>query len=359
MRLLRRWHFSRMLATVGTLLIAVAVLAAIGWFVGAQAMSNSQELTAEVKTLLDKAQEYAKQSSVVGSIDLQGFAERVTSALEKNSAVIAKDVLTAGSAAAETLTGLIILVFVAFFFLAEGDKIWTWIVRLVPHNAQPSILGAGYRAWKVLSGWITGIAIIAAFHGLVIGISLAILGVPLAVPLAVLVFLGSFIPVVGVLVFGGLSVLVTLISQGWVFALVLLGVILVTDQIEAHILQPFIVGRAVKLHPIAIALSLTGGALIAGVFGAIVAVPVIAALHAAVKYLTGIEDLNGVVRRGEKDRMTPEAPREYAPLPFYDNPISRRPGSPEDDSVCPDRVSSGSSGDEESDVEIRSDDNGG
>ena len=315
--LLRRWRFSRLLSTLTALIIALAVLGGVGWFVVAQAAANSAGLVAQVQVLLDTAQKYAEKLPFANAGQLESLRSSVIGIVERNSASLAKDVLTAGSVAAKGLTGLIVTLFVTFFFLDEGDRIWSWLVRLTPSGVQPSVLGAGYRAWNAVSGWTVGTALIAAFHGVVIGTILVVLGVPLAVPLAVLVFLGSFIPVVGVLVFGGLAVVITLISQGWIFALIVLAVLVATGQVEAHVLQPFIVGRAVKLHPVAIALSLTGGAVIGGIVGAIVAIPVVAAVHAAVKYLTGVEDLNGVVRRGDKERMAPLVPPLYAPLPLY------------------------------------------
>ncbi|MGV8846425.1 AI-2E family transporter [Tessaracoccus sp.] len=315
--LLRRWGFSRLSSTLTALAVALVVVGGIGWFVVSQAVANSQDLGSQVQALLTQAQGYAEKLPFVNSGQLKDLSTSLVSFLETNSATLAKDAVSVGSATAETATGLILAVFLTFFFLNEGDGIWGWLVRLAPKHAQASVLGAGHRAWSVVSGWVLGTALIAAFHGIVMGIVLMVLGVPLAVPLGVLVFVGSFVPVVGVLVFGGLSVVVTLLTQGWVFALIVFGVLIATGQVEAHVLQPFIVGRAVRMHPVAIVLSLTTGALIAGIVGAIVAIPVVAATHAAVKYLTGVEDLNGVVRTGNPDRMAPAVPLLYAPLPLY------------------------------------------
>jgi len=143
-----------------------------------------------------------------------------------------------------------------------------------------------------------------------------LIGTPLAVPLAVLIFIGSFIPIVGAVLFGGIAVLVTLLTVGIGPALILLGLLLVENQLEAHILQPFIVGRAVHLHPVAIVLVLTGAGVLAGVVGAIVAIPLVAAVNSAVKYLTGIEDIDGRALGGI-DQMQPVPPPRVAPLPGY------------------------------------------
>ena len=136
------------------------------------------------------------------------------SSVRQHTSSLASGVIVVGTIIGELVTGLVVLIFVTFYFLQEGDRIWSWLVRLCPRTVQPSVRGAGYRAWHVLSGWVVGTAIIALFHGVVIGLFLYFLGVPLAFPLAVLVFIGSFIPIVGAVLFGGLAVLVALLTQG-------------------------------------------------------------------------------------------------------------------------------------------------
>jgi predicted PurR-regulated permease PerM len=320
--LLRRWRFPRPLATWGTLVIAFLVLSAIGWFVVQQASADYDRLVSQVDDVFGQLRGYVERIPGTSHIQLQDLQDRALNAFKSHTRTVASGVLTAGTLAGEAVTGLVVTFFVTFFFLDEGDRMWSWTVRLFPHDVQPSIRGAGYRAWNVLSGWVLGTAIIAAFHGVVIGTVLFLMGVPLAVPLAVLVFLGSFIPMVGAVLFGGLAVLVTLLTQGPIAGLVLLVVLLVENQIEAHLLQPFIVGRAVRLHPVAIVVALTGGGLLAGIFGAILAIPIVASAHAAVKYLTGVEDVRGRPRRLEDDRMKPLPPPEYAPLPIYASPLA-------------------------------------
>jgi predicted PurR-regulated permease PerM len=320
--LLRRWGLPRPVATWGTLVIAFLVLSGIGWFVVQQASADYDRLVSQVDDVIGELRGYIQKLPGTNPIQLQDLQDRALNTLKSHTQTVASGLLTASTVAGEALTGLILTFFVTFFFLDEGDRMWSWTVRLFPHDVQPSIRGAGYRAWHVLSGWIVGTAIIAAFHGVVIGTVLFLLGVPLAAPLAVMVFIGSFIPIVGAVLFGGLAVLVTLIAQGPISAIVLLGVLLVENQIEAHLLQPFIVGRAVRLHPVAIVVALTGGGLLGGIFGAILAIPIVASVHAAVKYLTGVEDVRGRPRRLDDDRMKPEPPPEYAPLPIYAAPLA-------------------------------------
>ncbi|HET7305169.1 MAG TPA: AI-2E family transporter [Segeticoccus sp.] len=323
--LLRRVGLPRALATWGTVVVAFLAICGVGWFVVQQASANYQGTVGQVRSLVSQLRGYIDRVPGTNSDVLDQLQHQAVTTLQQHSQTVASSVLTVGTVAGEAVTGLIVMFFVTFFFLDEGDRIWSWVVRLFPRDVQPSVRGAGYRAWHVLSGWIVGTALIAVFHGVVIGLALALLGVPLAVPLAVLVFLGSFIPIVGALFFGGLTVLVALVTQGVVPAVIVLVVLIVENQVEAHLLQPFIVGRAVRLHPVAIVLALTGGGLIGGLFGAILAIPVVAALNAAWKYLTGVEDLDGNPARVDDDRMAPEPPPQYAPLPLYATPVVAEP----------------------------------
>ncbi|MDN5797479.1 MAG: AI-2E family transporter [Intrasporangium sp.] len=347
--LLRRLGFPRALATWGTVIVAMLVLGGVGWFVVQQAAANYQQLVGQVNDLVSELRGYLDRLPFTNSDQLQQLQDSAVDTLRQHTGEIANGIVTVGTLAAEVVTGLVVMLFLTYFFLDEGDRMWSWSVRLFPRAVQPSVRGAGYRAWHSLSGWIVGTALIAAFHGIVIGFALFLLGVPLAAPLAVLVFIGSFIPIVGAVAFGGLAVLVTLISQGLIPGVILLAVLVVENQVEAHLLQPFVVGRAVKLHPVAIILALTAGGLLGGVFGAILVIPIVASAHAAVKYLTGVEDLHGNPRPIDADRMAPEPPPEYAPLPIYVSPPAKsdddraagagageEPDLPESDSAGPD-----------------------
>ncbi|MDN5764725.1 MAG: AI-2E family transporter [Humibacillus sp.] len=315
--LLRRLRLGRAVATWLTILIALSVLCGVGWFVVQRAATSYAGLLGQLDGLATDLRGYVGQIPGADSLQLEQLQQRAIAWLQQNTSTVASGALTIGTVAGEIVTGLIVMLFLTFYFLDEGDRIWSWMVRLLPENTQPSFRGAGYRSWHVLSGWVVGTAIIALFHGVVIGLTLVLLGVPLAVPLAVLVFIGSFIPIVGALVFGGLTVLVTLATLGVAPALLVLAILLVENQIEAHLLQPFVVGRAVNLHPVAIVLALTAGGLVGGLFGAILIIPIVACLHAAAKYLTGVEDVNGEPRRGAEDRMAPKPPPDFAPLPVY------------------------------------------
>jgi predicted PurR-regulated permease PerM len=184
---------------------------------------------------------------------------------------------------AEVLTGLILTIFLTIFMVYDGDRIWAWIAGLFPTSQRARINAAGEQMWHTLAGYVTGTFAVATFHGVVMGITLWVVGVPLVAPLALLIFVGSFIPLVGITVFGGLAVLVTLVSNGLLDAVIVLIVLVVEQQIEGHALQPLIVGRYVRLHPMVIAITLTAGAVLAGLAGALFAVPLVAAINAAIR----------------------------------------------------------------------------
>jgi predicted PurR-regulated permease PerM len=180
---------------------------------------------------------------------------------------------------------VLLTLLLTIILLADGDRMWEWLVARLPEAARPRVQRAGAPAWQRLSGWIRGTFVIAVFHSGVVAITLVSLGVPLVAPLTVLVFLGSFIPLVGAIVAGSLATLVTFASQGTTAAIVFVIVLLIDNQIEAHVLQPFLVGRYVRLHPFVVAIVITAGALLGGLAGALLAVPFTAALYAALTHL--------------------------------------------------------------------------
>lgn len=182
-------------------------------------------------------------------------------------------------------TGLLLTLFALIFFLLQGETLWRWTVGLFPRRARPAADGAGRRGWASLVSYVRVQVVVAVIDGVGIGIGAAVLQVPLALPLGVLVVLGSFIPIIGAVLTGFLAVLLALVAHGWVVAWVMLAVVLFVQQVESHILQPLIMGRAVSLHPLAVVLSVTGGTFLFGIVGALFAVPVMAVLNTVVKYL--------------------------------------------------------------------------
>jgi predicted PurR-regulated permease PerM len=205
--------------------------------------------------------------------------------LSAHNATIASSAIGVTSSATHVVEGFFITIFSTFFFLSSGQRIWAWLLRILPRSSREPTDEAGRSGWVTLTHYIRAQFIVAVVDGFVVGLSAAILGVPLALALGVVVFLGAFVPIVGALVTGVLAVLVALVAQGWVTALVILGVVVLVNQLEAHVLQPFLLGRAVEVHPLAVIVSLAGGAALAGIVGALFAVPVVAVANTVITSL--------------------------------------------------------------------------
>jgi predicted PurR-regulated permease PerM len=185
----------------------------------------------------------------------------------------------------EFLSGLFLAMFVTLFLLYDGATVWEWTLKFVPAAARPGVAGAGPRAWITLTGYVRGTVIVALIDAIFIGLGIYFLEVPMAVPLAVFIFLFAFIPLVGAVASGAIAMVVALVTEGPFTALMVLAVVLLVQQIEGHILQPFILGRAVRVHPLAVVLSVAAGGMIAGIGGAVVAVPLVAVTNTVVGYL--------------------------------------------------------------------------
>jgi predicted PurR-regulated permease PerM len=303
--LLRR-HLPRAAAGLLTLLAALAVAAGVVWLVERRVQGQAAALVAQAQAVLGDLRDRVAGLPGIGG-GSGSVVDEISSWVQSHGPTLASGVFTAGTVAVEVVTGVVLTLFLTLFLLIDGDRVWAWLVRLLPLRARPAVNGAGHRAWHVLSGWIAGTALISLIHAVVIGAALWLLGAPLVLVLAVLVFVGSFIPIVGAFVFGGFACLVTLVTVGLRGALVLLAVLVVEDLLEGHVYQPLIMGRSVRLHPIAVVLAVAAGGFLDGIVGAIVAIPLAGSVSAAVKYLRGIEDVHGNPLRDE-DRMAPEPP---------------------------------------------------
>ncbi len=283
---LRRAGLRPLAATWCTFLAAAAVLAGIVVLATNRVSADYPRLQTEVKhTAHDIQRSLAGAPFHLSSVRLDQYTDQVLHFLSQHQSMIAGTVVTGGRIVIELLTGLVLMMFVTFFLLKDGSKIWRWLVGMLPQQARDRADRAGAAAWTAVVNYIRGTTVVAAIHAIVIGTALWLLGVPLMVPLIILVFIAAYVPLVGILVAGALAILVTLGTKGWIAAVILLGIFLVENQLEGHLLQPQVVGRIVRLHPLAIILVLAVGAIVAGVAGAIVAVPAAAALSYAWPHL--------------------------------------------------------------------------
>ena len=283
---LRRAGLPGLAATWATLLIAALVFGGIVLLV-------TNRVSADYPTLVDETRHTTMQVESwlsgppfhIKSSNVQNALNNIPGYLSKHKALVEGTVVTGGKIAAEFFGGLVLMLFVMFFLIKDGERIWAWLIGALRPETAARVNRAGHAAWLAVVYYMRGTVVVAAIHAVVIGVTLFIMGAPLVIPLAVLVFLAAFVPLVGLLVAGTLAILVTLAAKGWVAAVILLGVLIIEDQLEGHLLQPQVVGRVIRLHPLAIILSLAVGGVLAGVAGAVVAVPIVAVITRAVPEL--------------------------------------------------------------------------
>jgi len=276
------------LATAITLLSGVIGIGLLVWLVEEQFRNGLGDLTTQINGGIDKVQNWLINGPLgLSQQQLNDYVESARNSLTQNRSRLTSGALGAASTAGEVITGLLLTLFATIFFIKDGRQIWTWLVRLFPRGSRERIAGAGERAWRTLISYVHATIAVAFVDAVGIGVGAAILGVPLALPLAVLVFLFSFIPIVGATLSGLIAVLIALVAKGPVTALILLGVVLLVQQVEGHILQPLLLGRAVKVHPLAIVFGIAAGTLLAGIIGALLAVPIVAVIATVSGYLSG------------------------------------------------------------------------
>jgi predicted PurR-regulated permease PerM len=221
---------------------------------------------------------------------LSGVRTQVLTTLSANQSAITAGALTTAATLGETVTETLLVLFTLIFFLHGGPGIWQFLLGVAPGDVRTRVDVAGRRGIAALVSYVRATAIVAVVDALFIGIGLTVLGVPLAVPLAALVFLGAFVPIIGAVVAGGIAVLIALVANGPVTALIVLGIIIAIMQLEGHVLQPLLLGRAVKLHPLAVVLAIATGLVVAGIAGALFAVPLLAVLNSGIRSLLSAAD---------------------------------------------------------------------
>jgi predicted PurR-regulated permease PerM len=288
---LRRAGLPNLAATWCTLLIAAAVLGGIVMLVTNRVSADYPVLVSETKHTVTEVEAWlARAPFHIKSSDVKKTLNNIPSYLSKHKTLVEGTVVTGGKIAAEFFGGLVLMLFVTFFLLKDGERIWNWLIGAMRPQTARRMDRAGHAGWLAVVYYMRGTVAVAAIHAIVIGLALWIMGAPLVIPLAVLVFLAAFVPLVGILFAGALAILVTLAAKGWVDAVILLCVLVVEDQLEGHLFQPQVVGRVIRLHPLAIILSLAVGGVLAGIPGAVVAVPIVAVITRAVPELRRSDD---------------------------------------------------------------------
>lgn len=274
------------------LAVAVTVLGFIGLIAGSLALVGRQliagfgELWSEALAGVRQIQDWLAEGPLHVTADqMDQYLKEATAALQNNTSSIVSGALSFGSTAGHFAAGLILALFILIFFLLEGARIWAFLVSLLPRKARAATFGAGRKGWASMVSYARIQMFVAFVDAVGIGAGAAIIGVPLALPLGVLVFIGSFIPIVGALVTGAIAVLLALVANGPINALIMLGIVLLVQQLESHILQPLVMGKAVALHPVAVILSVAAGSYLAGIPGALFSVPILAVANTAIRYI--------------------------------------------------------------------------
>jgi predicted PurR-regulated permease PerM len=282
---LQRWGLPRSVATLIVVVTGIVLLVALITLVAQQFSSGFGDLRASFSDSLDKLQGYLTDLGL-SQRQLNDFFSRVQDAVSGSSnSNLSGTVLKATTTVGHLLAGLFIVLFSTIFFTYDGRNIWSWFVRLFPAAARHRVHGSGEKAWAVLTSYVRATVIIAFVDAIGISLVALLLGLDLVLPIGVLVFLGAFIPVVGASISGIAAVAVALVSQGPVAALIMLGGVVAVQQLEGHVLQPFLMGRLVRVHPLAIVVVIAIGSFAAGIFGALIAVPHTAIVNTVAHHL--------------------------------------------------------------------------
>jgi len=285
---LQRHHVPKWLAVILSLLGGLAAVGALIWLVVDQVIASYPSLRDRTVSQYGNVKEFVLHSGLgVTQKDVNGWLDDGTKWVQEHSGSILSGVASAGSSATHVFEALFIILFTTIFLLIDGKNVWRWTVRLFPRKARAAVDGAGVAGWITLTSFIRVQIFVAFVDAVGIGggafiVGLFFGGLPLVIPIAAFVFLGAFIPVVGAIVTGFLAVFIALIFNGPVAAVLVLGVVLLVQQIEGHILQPLVMGNAVKVHPLAVVLGVTAASGLAGIAGAFFAVPLIATLNAMI-----------------------------------------------------------------------------
>lgn len=312
------------LALVGT----IAAVSGLVFLAISQITSQFASVQARTLSAYDDFKSFLLDSPLhITQAQLNDFIAQAFDSLQQDGQVLLSGALSIGSTLGHVATGLFLTLFCLLFMLIDGRTIWRWSVNVFPRRARPAVDSAGRAGWRTLGNYVRTQILVASIDAVGIGLGAFFLGVPLAIPVAVLVFLGSFVPIVGAVVTGAVAVFLALVYNGPVIALAMLGVVLAVQQLEGHVLQPLIMGTAVKVHPLAVVLAVAGGTMLAGIPGALFAVPVVAVLNVMVHTIS-----SGAWRTGGAPPLVQSdgAIWQTVPSPRRIRPGSRSPRESQD-----------------------------
>lgn len=287
-----RYGLNRKIGSAIVVLGGLGIVALLLIFVGTQVAQGANDLSKQVVGGLDEIRNWLRDGPLHASdSQINGYTKAAQDLVTTSNEQLVTRVTEFGTALGHIVAGVFIVLFASFFFLADGTRIWAWVVRLFPRVARTRADGSGRVAWRSLTQFVRATVLVAFVDAVGIMIVAAILKLPFVPAIGVLVFLGSFIPMIGATLSGSVAVLVALVSHGPIVALLMLAGVIVVQQIEAHLLQPFLLGRFVSVHPLGVIIAIGCGVLVAGIAGALVAVPLVAAVNAVAQYLSGYTEV--------------------------------------------------------------------
>jgi putative heme transporter len=299
----RGWkHLPAVLAVfLGAVLLLVAIVAGFVPLISNELdtlRQRADEGVAEVQRYI------ASRPFGLSEEDLNRYLEQARQRFTENSSGLTRGAVAGVTVVGELITGLILSLFLTFFFVKDSERFTRWILDFAGRQRAPHLREIGHRSATAVSGYLRGQATVGLVDGVFIGIGLAIVGVPLVVPLAFLTFVAAFLPLVGAVIAGALAALVALVTKGLTAALIVVAITLAVQQLEGHVLAPLLLGRAVALHPVVIILALAAGSILGGIIGAFLAVPIAAVVTAVGTYLRGGEPIGEPAGQGEPEPET-------------------------------------------------------
>ncbi len=283
---LLKLRFPRWLATLTTVIVFLAVVGGLFYLVINEVIRGWESLQARTILAYDDFVQYLLDSPLqVTESQLNEWVTALATEFNIDSSWVLSGALSVTSSGGSWQVGAGIAIFALIFFIHDGARIWEYVVSWFPKLARPAILGASRSGWNTLIEFVKVQILVAFVDALGIGLGAFFLGLPLVVPIAVAVFLGAFVPIVGGTVAAALAVLVALVYEGPLIALIMLIIVLAVQQLEGQILQPLVMGPALRIHPLAVVLSIAAGGYLAGIAGVLFAVPVVAFANVVIKYL--------------------------------------------------------------------------
>ena len=273
-----RLRLPRGVASLMVVLGTIALVALLLTFAGQQIAQGASDLSKQVVNGLEQIRDWLRTGPLQASdSQINDYLKSAQDAVTSSNTAIVSRVTEVGTALTHIVAGFFIVLFATYFFLADGNRIWSWVVRIFPRASRERADSSGRIAWTSLTAFVRATVLVAFTDAVGMMIVAAVLQVPFVFAIGVLVFIGAFIPMIGALLSGSVAVLVALVDQGPIVALIMLGGVVAVQQLEAHVLQPFLLGRLVSVHPLGVIVAIAAGVLVAGIAGALVAVPLVAA----------------------------------------------------------------------------------